>query len=257
MLLPFYSVILDTKKMILRMSDMLLNLKELIWSPADYQKFLVELESLSDEKYRIRAEKIVPTEYDLLGISMGELKAIGKEISQGNPQDFLRIVGAENYEVVIIQGFVISNLKLSLSDFEEACDDYLEKANAWSICDMVVHFKQVKNFLPEFLDKVKSYLQSDNFWLQRTGLVFLLKFYNTDEYRDETLRLASSINSDDYYVQMAQAWLFSAVFPYAQKKIYEIISNNPKSKVSKLTVRRIKSLRHTTDEEKNKLNSLL
>lgn len=236
---------------------MLLDLKNLVWSKTDYQKFLVELDSLSDEKYRARAQKIVPTTYDLLGISMGQLKEIGKEISQGNPQEFLKVVGSENYEVIIVEGFVISNLKLSLLEFETYCDAYLAKANAWSICDMVVHFKQVKKFLPEFLAKVKEYLQSDNFWLQRTGLVFLLKFYNINEYRAEMLRLASAINSEEYYVQMAQAWLFSTAFPYDQEKIYQIISEDSKSKVAKLTVRRIKSLRHTTEAEKDKLTSLL
>ncbi|WP_235805375.1 DNA alkylation repair protein, partial [Companilactobacillus nantensis] len=250
----FYVIILVNKG--IGMILMLLDLKNTTWSQSDYQNFLNELDNMGDEKYRTRAEKIVPTSYNLLGISMGTLKTIGKEISQGNPQSFLQIVGSENYEVVIIEGFVISNLKLSLADFETYCDAYLRKANAWSICDMVVHFKIVKQYLPEFLIKIKEYLRSDNFWLQRTGLVFLLKFYNTDEYRDEILQLATEINSDEYYVQMAQAWLFSAVFPYDQEKIYQIITENYQSKVSKLTVRRIKSLRHTTEVEKTKLTSL-
>jgi len=236
---------------------MLLDLKDISWSNDDYQKFLMELESLSDSKYRERAVKIVPTAYNLLGISMGELKKSGKEISHGNPKAFLKIVGTENYEVVIIQGFVLSNLKLSLSEFENYCDGYLAKSNSWATCDMVVHFKQVQKFLPEFLVKIKEYLNSDNPWLQRSGLVFLLKFYNTNEYRNEIVKLTTEIVSEDYYVQMAQAWLLAVVFPYDQDKIYQIIKDDPQNKVAKLTVRRIKSLRHTTDEEKEILTSLL
>lgn len=236
---------------------MLMDLKKLSWSNDDYQKFLMELESLSDQKYRERAVKIVPTAYNVLGISMGELKKIGKEISQGSPDAFMEMAGIENYEVVIIQGFVLSNLKLSLLAFEDYCDAYLGKSNSWATCDMVVHFKQVQKFLPEFMTKIKEYLNSDNPWLQRSGLVFLLKFYNTAEYRNEMLDLTTNISSDDYYVQMAQTWLYAEVFPKDQDKIYQIIKHEPKSKVSKLTVRRIKSLRHTTDEEKDVLASLL
>ncbi|WP_164505138.1 DNA alkylation repair protein [Companilactobacillus hulinensis] len=236
---------------------MLLNLKELTWIDADYQKFLTELESMSNIKYRKRAEKIVVTDYNVLGIAMSELNVIGKEISQGHPKAYLNIVGTENYEVVIIQAYVLSNMKLPLSEFTDYCDTYLKKSNSWATCDMVIHFKQVLKYQEEFLVTIKKYLNSNNPWLQRSGLVFLLKFYNTDEYIDEILNLAININSDQYYVQMAQAWLYAVVFPNNQDRIYQIISNDPQSKVSKLTVRKIKSLRHTTDDEKAELTSLI
>jgi len=69
--------------------------------------------------------------------------------------------------------------------------------------------------------------------------------------------LTTEINSDAYYVQMAQAWLYATIFPKDQDMIYQFIRDNPQSKVAKLTVRRIKSLRHTTDEEKIILTSLI
>jgi len=236
---------------------MLLNLKGLTWSQTDYQKFLLELEGMSDKKYRARAEKIVLTGYDILGIAMSDLKKIGKEISQGDPVNFLKIVGTENYEVVIIQAYVLSNMKLSLEDFTSYCDAYLAKSNSWATCDMVIHFKQVLKFRQEFLTTIKQYLQSDNPWLQRSGLVFLLKFYNTAEYTDEILQLAQNIDSDNYYVQMGQAWLYAVVFPHDQEKVYSIISADSESKTAKLTVRKIKSLRHTTDDEKEQLSLLV
>ena len=236
---------------------MLLDLKNLTWSNDDYQRFLMELESLSDQKYRERAVKIVPTDYNILGIAMSELKKIGKEISQGNSDAFLKVVGTENYEVVIIQAYVLSNMKLPLSEFQTYCDNYLAKSNSWATCDMVIHFKQVQRFMPEFLAKIKEYLKSDNPWLQRSGLVFLLKFYNTAEYRAEIVELARKIESDNYYVQMSQAWLYAVVFPHDQDRIYQVIKDDTQSKVAKLTVRKIKSLRHTTEADKEMLTSFL
>ncbi|KRK78678.1 DNA alkylation repair protein [Companilactobacillus nodensis] len=236
---------------------MLLNLKELNWSKSDYEKFLTELESMSDPKYRERAVKIIVTAYPVIGISMSELRAIGKEISQGNPKEFLSIVGTENYEVVIIQAYVISNMKLTLTEFTSYCDEYLSKSNSWATCDMVIHFKQVLKYRDEFLNTIKSYLNSDNPWLQRSGLVFLLKFYNTAGYTDEILELATSIKSDEYYVQMGQAWLYAVIFPHDQERIYQIIAKEPQSKLAKLTVRKIKSLRHTNDDEKECLTAII
>ncbi|AKP67325.1 DNA alkylation repair protein [Companilactobacillus ginsenosidimutans] len=236
---------------------MINNLESVIWTDENYRNFLTELESLGDENYRTRQEKIIVTDYPLIGIKMGELQKIGKSISKGNPKEFLKVAGSENYEVVIIQGYVLANLKLPLEAFEQYCTEYLSKANAWSIVDMVVHFKLILKFRDEFLVVVKKYLKSDNFWFQRTGLVFLLKFYLTPDYIDESLQLTLSVKSDEYYVQMAQAWLFSAAFPKDPGKIYSIISDDPLSKLSKLTVRRIKSLTHTTADEKDKLQSLI
>ncbi|MFD1473030.1 DNA alkylation repair protein [Companilactobacillus mishanensis] len=236
---------------------MLFNLSESNWSTQDYNLFLTELESLGDAKFRKRAETIVRTGYQVLGISMSELKSIGKEISKGNPDAFLKIAGTENYESVIIQAYVLSNMKLNLDEFTKLCDEYLSKSNSWATCDMVIHFKQVTKFRDEYYQTIKNYLHSSNPWLQRSGLVFLLKFYNLPEYNDNNLKLSTEINSDDYYVQMAQAWLYAVIFPNNQEKIYQIIKSDPTSKMAKLTVRKIKSLRHTTNEEKEQLTALI
>jgi len=233
-----------------------MNLKESHWLKADYDKFIEELISMKDEESLPRAEKIIPTKYRMLGIKMNLLRSMANEIGRGDPESFLNIVGTEFYEAIIIQGYVIGNLKSDYEVFLKYCDEYLSKSDCWAICDMVIHFKLVQKYPEKFLEHIKQYLNSDNPWLQRSGLVFLLKFYVKTDYYSDCLKLSTNIHSESYYVKLAQAWLYSVAFPNHQDDIYSIISDAD-LKLTQLTVRKIKSLRHTTNNEKEILTSLM
>ncbi|MGX6427833.1 DNA alkylation repair protein [Levilactobacillus yonginensis] len=228
-----------------------------VWTAATYQEFLQDLRDLGDDHFRDRSAKIVATERPLLGIPMKTLRSLGVAISQGMPHDFLAVAGTEYYEAVIIQGYVLSRLPLDVAYFTKLCDAYISKAENWSVCDMVIHFNQVKAFRAEFLTVIQRYLQSDNPWFQRTGLVFLLKFYLTPEFTEVALQLAVSVVSTNYYVQMGQAWLLAAAFPNQQATIYHLLRTEFSLPVVQRTVQKIKSLRHTTTNEKASLTALL
>lgn len=232
-----------------------MELENINWSKDTYQEFLQYLNSLGNENKKIRSEKIIPTKYEILGITMGDLDQISKKICRGNPLEFLKIADDSNYETIIIQGYVISHLKLTPDEFENYCYKYISKADCWSICDMVIHFKQILNFHSQFFITIKNYLKSDNPWFQRTGLVFLLKFYIKTDFYSDSLNLATKINSNHKYVELGQAWLYSVAFQTHPSDIYQVISNsNPH--LAKLTISKIKSSSKTSPEEKLKLTKI-
>ncbi|KRO04094.1 hypothetical protein IV54_GL001612 [Levilactobacillus paucivorans] len=226
------------------------------WTPASYTEFLTFLESKRNEKAQARATKIVRTNYPLLGISMADLKAWGTAISKGDPMGFLAVAGTEVYEVILVRAYVISRLRLNLPDFVAACDRYFATADCWAICDMAIHFKQVKRYPAEFLATIDRYLQSGQPWLQRSGLVFLLKFYLTPDFRDQAFTRVLSVTSDDYYVQLGQAWFLATAFKDDPDRIYQILETLPVPLVQR-TVQKIKSLSRTTPDQKRVLTGIL
>ena len=74
-----------------------MNLRLSKWSEADYSAFLDYLKSNADEKYREFNSSLVPTvkKDALLGVRIPKLREIGREISKGNPLDFLNISQSE------------------------------------------------------------------------------------------------------------------------------------------------------------------
>ena len=70
-------------------------------------------------------------------------------------------------------------------------------------------------------------LKSTNLWDIRFALVLLLDYYINDDYIDELYSIIDSIKSDDYYVEMANAWLISICFiKYPDKTIKYLLNNN-------------------------------
>ncbi|AKP64458.1 hypothetical protein FC99_GL000240 [Levilactobacillus koreensis JCM 16448] len=234
-----------------------MNLTTIKWDRDGYQAFLEELAGLGNPQSVPRMAKIVPTERPILGIPMKTLRELGKAISQGTATDFLQVAGTEYYEVIIIQGYVISNLPLTCSELAIHCEHYISLADNWAVCDMVIHFKQVRAFREKFLAVITRYLKSTNPWQQRVGLVFLLKFYLTPEMIATALQLASGVTSNHYYVQMGQAWLLAAAFSKQPAEIYELLRTGVSLAVVQRTVAKIKSLTHTTPAEKAELTAIL
>ena len=70
------------------------------------EKLLIELESLSEEKFRIFNEKIVHTsKYRVIGVRMPDLKAIAK----GHRADYKEIfeMPYDSFEEIIIKGAAV------------------------------------------------------------------------------------------------------------------------------------------------------
>lgn len=234
-----------------------MDLATTIWTTETYQTFLTELEQAGDATLREHMARLVPTDYPIWGLKMPQLRALGTTISRGDPVGFLRVAGAESYEAVIVQGFVLSRMKIGCAAFTRYCDTYLTRVDCWAMCDLVVHCQQVPKFKPAFLPTIQRYLQATNPWIQRTGLVFLLKFYLTPADTAQTLQLAASVDSDDYYVQMGQAWLLKAAFPENQAAVYQLLRAVLPLPVVQKTVAKIKGLRHTSLTEQAELQAIL
>ena len=71
--------------------------------------------------------------------------------------------------------------------------------------------------LDRILDKVKEWINTEDVYSIRFGIVTLLSFYLDNDFTNEINDIVLSINNDDYYVKMAQAWYFS----YALIKQYD------------------------------------
>jgi len=234
-----------------------MQLEDVTWTAATYQAFLTTLATMGQAKSQARTAKIVPTDYPILGVGMRDLRLLATQISHGQPRGFLAVAGAENYEVILERAYVLGQLKLSLADFKTNIAAYLQTADNWVICDMVIHFKQVKQFLPEFLPTIKAYLADQNVWLQRSGFIFLLKFYLTPAYFDTAVSLTVDLVSSDYYVQLGQAWLLATAFTKQPATITTLLAACDQVDLVKLAVRKITQLSKTTPAQKATLRELV
>lgn len=203
-----------------------MNLETINWEQ-DYQLFKKYLFGLKDSQYATFHSKLIKnTDTPIIGVRTPLLKKIAKEISKGSYQSFIDSNPHEYYEEIVLHGLVLTYLK---EDFDLLCSDleaYIPYINSWASCDLVIcNLKQFSKHLDKGLVKIKKYIQSQNPWEVRVGLVLLLSYYAKEEYLDTIFDISEHVKLTDYYVQMANAWLLSICFIKFYDRTYQYFFN--------------------------------
>ncbi len=180
----------------------------------------------TDNEYRIFSEKIIPdTHYKMLGVRVPVIRKIVKEAV--NTGEFISFLTENHvyYEEYFAHGLCLSAIK-DETEFYKALNAFLPFIDNWAICDSVAASvkKQAKN--RELLYKnVLTWLKSDKVYTVRFGIVCLMNYFIDDEYADEILKLITRIKTDEYYINMAIAWLLSVMLIKKYEKTLPLIES--------------------------------
>ena len=201
--------------------------KDFIWNKETYMGFEKYLYSKKDsDKFIDFNKKLISTKYNMIGIKVPTLRSIAKDISKTDIFKFLDIVKDSTYEEIMLEGLVISYIK-DYNIFKKYFNRFIGKIDNWSICDVCISsMKIIKKYKNEFLKEIRGYLKSKDEFIVRVGIVSLLDFYIEKSYIDEVFSLIDSIQTNQYYVNMAIAWLVSTSFVKQKKETYAYLKNN-------------------------------
>ena len=211
------------------------------WDSHKYQLFLDELCLLGDQKYLDFNRKIVFTNDKMIGIRTLNIRKISKELSKSNFTSFLDCKYCGYYEELLIRGVLLSYIK----DYEQFIlylDEFIRAIDNWAICDMALSsYKIIIINRNKFIKKITMYLESNEEFIVRVGVVFLLDYYLIDEYIDYVFELINSISYRAYYVDMAIAWLISVSFvKYREKTIQFLDNNNLDDEIIHIAIQKIR-----------------
>lgn len=213
-----------------------MNLRLYKWSKKDYNDFLNYLKEQEDSKYRVFHSSLVPevNEDFIIGVRMPMLREIGKEIAKGNVRSYLEVSSSELYEESMLRGIVTGLVKTqNFEEFAELCDNFVKEINNWAICDCFCSgLKQIKKYKSEFFDYIEKYLNSENVWEIRAGLVIMLDYYLDDKYIDRVFERCDKIDSKVNCVYMAQAWLIATAYVKCEEKTKAYLLDNSLNKVT-------------------------
>lgn len=171
-----------------------------------------ELLSKRDIDYKKFNGKIVSdTHYEMIGVRVPEIRNIVKTVvSRKDAYSFFK---AEHiyYEEYLAHGLLISKI----DDKEEMyalLNGFLPKIDNWAICDTVaMSIKQLAKDKKTLYEHILIWLKSDLVYTVRFGIVCLLAYFTEKEYSDKIIAIISEIHSNEYYINMALAWLLSVM----------------------------------------------
>lgn len=164
----------------------------------------------AEEGYRTFHSNLVPTQNKgaLLGVRVPMMRRIAKQFAKREDVGvFLADLPHVYYEENAVHSFLIEQIK----DFDRCMEEterFLPYIDNWAVCDCFSPKVFAAHKFELFL-RCKLWLQSAHPYTVRYVLVMFLKHFLTEEYAAEALRLASEVDSQEYYVNMAVSWLFA------------------------------------------------
>lgn len=227
------------------------------WNKDKYKKFMKYLKSLQDLKYKeFHSSLVLNSKYKMIGIRVPIMRDIAKKIAKGNIEEFLECAQDIYYEEVMIQGLVISHIKdekLFYINFKE----YINKIDNWAICDSFCSsIKIVRKYEEKyFKESMKLALNKEEF-VSRVGLVMILNHFINQKNLDVIFDTLNKIQSDKFYINMAEAWLLCEMYIKFPKETTIFIKKNNFNKFTQnKAISKIHDSYRVSKEEKELLNS--
>lgn len=179
------------------------------------------LKENEDIEYKKFSERIIDTNYPMIGVRTPILKKLSKNVSK----DILELNNEKYYEEVLLKLFVISNIK-DKEEYDKFFNKYIYKIDCWSLCDsFVTASKIIKKNKEYYFNVVEELLKDDYLFAVRVGLVILLNYYVEEEYLSKIFDLVDNINREEYYIKMAIAWLLSICYIKYPKETSKYLDN--------------------------------
>lgn len=204
-----------------------MNLENIKWDYVSYQEFINYLYSKQDLKYRDFHGKLILDNTKLIGIRTPILKDIAKSISKGNYKKFINFNTHNYYEEIIIHGLVLGYIKIPFNELLDEISSFVTYVDNWAINDIVcANLKQFKKNQDIGYKFILKLLKTKECFKIRFALVLLLDFYINEEYIYNILNICNNIDSEEYYVKMANAWLISICYIKYKDITYNFLLNN-------------------------------
>lgn len=172
------------------------------------KQLLNRLNNLKEQDFKDFSEKIVCSNYPLLGVRSCYCKAIAKELSESNNYDSFIKSNHFYYEEYLIIAYLIGFLKVDLSLKINYIKYFIKYVNCWSLCDCLVANLKIKESDKEkFYNFAIGFIVSPEVYEKRFAIVSLLDYFVTDDYIERVLKICKLTVCNDYYEQMAMAWI--------------------------------------------------
>lgn len=226
------------------------------WTEETYKEFVKYLISIQDKKYReFHSSLVLNSKYEMIGIRVPIMRDIAKEIAKGDIGSFLEYAQNKYYEEVMIQGLVISHIK-DEKLFYKYFNEYINKIDNWALCDSFCSsIKIVKKFEEKYFTEATKMAVSNNEFVSRVGLVVILNHFIKQNNLDAILDTLNKIQSDKFYINMAEAWLLCEMYIKFPNETQDFLKKNNLNKFTQnKAISKIHDSYRVSKEEKELLN---
>lgn len=165
-----------------------------------------------DKEYKLFSEKLIPdTKCEILGLRASDARKIAKKfVCLDTGLSFLSSPEHVYHDENMVHAYMLGYYKGN--DALELLCKFLPYIDNWATCDsLCASLKGLFKQRDAMLDFIKDCIKSKHTYTVRFGLVCLLDYYIEEKYIPEITEIVKSVKSEEYYINMALAWLVSVM----------------------------------------------
>lgn len=167
---------------------------------------------------------ITDTRYPMLGIRVGKLRQLARQIAREDWQSLTQPCSFETYEQVLVTGLIIAYARVPFDRKTNALRTILPCLDSWAMTDTIVptlkprkqELEQVRAFALECLAGQEEYTV-------RFGVIMLMDYFLTQEETAWTAEQLTAIRDERYYVRMAVAWCLAEMAVHDPQRVLQIL----------------------------------
>lgn len=167
---------------------------------------------------------ITDTHYPMLGVRVGKLRQLARQIAREDWQSLTVPDSFETYEQVLVTGLVIACARVPFDSKTDALRMLLPHLDSWAMTDTIAptlkprkqELEQVRAFALECLAGQEEYTV-------RFGVIMLMDYFLTPEETAWTAERLTAIRDERYYVRMAVAWCLTEMAVHDPQRVLQIL----------------------------------
>ena len=186
-----------------------------------------ELFKLQDTRYRDFQSKLIPTinANTVIGVRSPEIRLLAKKLVKNDDfSGFLETLPHKYFDENQLHSSILTELK----DYEMCVgliNKFLPYVDNWATCDQLLP-KSFKKHKSELLGEIKIWIKSEHTYTIRFAVKMLMNHFLDDDFDLSYPEMVSSIQSNEYYVNMMIAWYFAtalakqydSILPFIEQK---------------------------------------
>ena len=158
----------------------------------------------------------------------------------------------DSYEEIMIAGMMIGYKKTSSAEKVKELEVVLPYIDCWGLCDSIVpRLKKMEDQKQFFV----SLLDSKNVFYIRVGIIWLMRYFLKKDLKN-TIFLIKNVKNDEYYVKMAQSWVYAEAMIYDFDFMFELVKNEDNLFIKKKTIQKAIESFRISPEQKELLKRL-
>ena len=181
-----------------------------------------ELEQLAEPEYAAFSARLLPKGEQVLGVRLPILRQMAKKLAKQQGLCYLKETGTDTLEECMLQGMIIGYLAIPFAEKKPLIRAFLPRITNGSVCDSfcVTLKKDVLREKKTVWKFLQECLQEKGIYTRRFAYVMMLDHFVEDEYLEAVFAAIDADDSDEYYVQMAQAWAIATCFCYDPNRTF-------------------------------------